>query len=878
MAMHWAWNRRARVTGIVSVWVALTVSIAARSDEPVYVSSFFNVVAPRGADPWVFRHTDGWYYATVTTGVNVTLLRSRTISALGAGERKVVYVPPSRMKNLWAPELHRLEKAWYVYFAADDGTNANHRIYVLENPSDDPFKGTFVFRGKLSTKPDDRWAIDGTAVRIKNRMYFVWSGWEGTTNTAQNLYIAPMANPWTLDGQRVLISRPALEWEQRGGPPSVNEGPQWLVRGENQFIVYSAGASWTDHYALGLLALTQGDDPLEPTSWKKSQSPIFASANGVFGPGHCSFTKSPDGHEDWIIYHAAKRQGAGWSRLVRAQRFDWNSDGSPKFGVPCPPDAPIALPGGEPHRIRIEAETAVLTGSSRVTAHPSASGGAKVSGIQTPESSATLEVKVPASGRYSLVIRSCNGSQRRAAATHRLSVNGGETRALRYENTGWNVWSNVFLNVELKAGVNSMRITQGENSADVDCIDVIDGQSQPIGAGFARSVVDASAESNSHKPKVMGRFSKEGVNDLGSLDREGFRLYRYSENWKAYILFKPGDPGGFEDAVVADINGDGWNDIVLGGWSHRTVWAENPLGKERDPLTTPWTVHEVDSTRFSHEVCAIDLNRDGKCDIITTSGVFFQSDKPDRWAFVNIGRSGQGTCAGVLRASGQTVPVVIGLVSRDGKNQIAWFELAGRDGEPPSQRPWTVHVIDGNPGGDRANRDMTCMAFALADLNGDGRPDVIAASQGEGPDAADDSRQIGDGLVWYEAPADPHVVKWAKRTIDATVAWVHASSIQPADFDGDGHLDICYAEQDQSSQRKDGKPGRKLGIFYNSNGSGQNWKHVLLSRFPDAAAGGFNTKVGNIGRDRLPSIFTSLHGFFGDANPLVLWRNESIAQ
>jgi hypothetical protein len=170
------------------------------------------------------------------------------------------------------------------------------------------------------------------------------------------------------------------------------------------------------------------------------------------------------------------------------------------------------------------------------------------------------------------------------------------------------------------------------------------------------------------------------------------------------------------------------------------------------------------------------------------------------------------------------------------------------------------------------------MAFALADLNGDGRPDVIAASQGEGPDAADDSRQIGDGLVWYEGPADPRVVKWVKRTIDATVAWVHASSIQPADFDGDGHPDICYAEQDQSSQRKDGKPGRKLGIFYNTNGSGQNWKHVLLSRFPDDAAGGFNTKVGNIGRDRLPSIFTSLHGFFGDANPLVLWRNESIAQ
>jgi GH43 family beta-xylosidase len=466
-------NHRALKIRIGMIWVALLAAVAARAGEPDHVSSFFNVVASRGADPWVFRHADGWYYASLTTGSNVTLLRSRTISALGAGDRKVAYSAPAGMRNLWAPELHRLENAWYVYFAADDGNNANHRIFVLENASDDPFQGTYVLKGKISTGPDDRWAIDGTLARIKNRMYFVWSGWEGTTDIAQNLYIAPLANPWTLAGQRVLISRPSLKWEQHGGPPSVNEGPEVLVRGETVVLVYSAAASWTDHCVLGLLTLTPGADPLQPTSWTKSPSPVFASANSVFGPGHCSFTKSPDGREDWIVYHAAKCQGAGWSRLVRAQRFDWNADASPNFGAPCPPNTPIALPGGEPSRIRIEAETAVLTGTARVTAHPSASGGAKVGGIQTSDSSATLEINVPASARYSLVIRSSNGSQRRAAATHRLTVNGSEPQAVRYENAGWNVWSNVFLTVELKAGVNSIRITQGENAAEVDCVDVI---------------------------------------------------------------------------------------------------------------------------------------------------------------------------------------------------------------------------------------------------------------------------------------------------------------------------------------------------------------------------------------------------------------------
>jgi hypothetical protein len=405
------------------------------------------------------------------------------------------------------------------------------------------------------------------------------------------------------------------------------------------------------------------------------------------------------------------------------------------------------------------------------------------------------------------------------------------------------------------------------------CLTPTHGQVQPDVPKFDRIVIDSAVELNSHKPKVVGRFSRDGFNDLGSLDHRGFRLYRYTEKWKAYTIFTPGDSPGFEDAAVADINGDGWIDIVLGGWSNRTLWAENPAGKGQDPYKTKWTVHEVDTGRFSHEVCVVDLDHDGKCDLITTSGVFLQGATPDAWAFVDIGRSGQGTCAGKMVANGESVSVVIALVSKDGKNQVAWFENPKHNGRP-AQGPWTTHVIDSNPGGDRANRDMTCMAFALGDVNGDGRPDVIAASQGEGPDAADDPRQVGDGLVWYEAPAELRTGVWIKRVIDPTVAWVHASSIQRADFDGDGHPDICYAEQDQSRDRKDGKPGRRLGIFYNVKGNGRTWKHVLLSQFPQDGAGGFNSKVGVVGRDRLPSVFTSLHGCFGDANPLILWRNR----
>jgi GH43 family beta-xylosidase len=83
-------------------------------------------------------------------------------------------------------------------------------------------------------------------------------------------------------------------------------------------------------------------------SWIKKPGPVFSRPADVFGPGHCSFVKSPDGREDWIIYHAAKYSGAGWKRNVRAQQFTWNADGSPEFGTPVSTGIPLPTPSGHP--------------------------------------------------------------------------------------------------------------------------------------------------------------------------------------------------------------------------------------------------------------------------------------------------------------------------------------------------------------------------------------------------------------------------------------------------------------------------------------------------------------------------------------------------
>lgn len=309
-----------------------------------------------GADPWMVKQGDDYIYCF---SVNNSIVLSKSKKMTTQGELKNIWTAPATGWNrdcVWAPEIHFINNRWYVYYAAgESGPPFIHqRAGVLRSKTEDVFSDYedmgVLYTGDNPADPTSNvWAIDMTILEHKGKLYSIWSGWiqqETTDATPQHLYISEMENPYTMKGKRVKLSSPVESWET-GGPLNLNEGAQILKNGHHVFVVYSCRESWLVEYRQGMLQLINPDgDLLDPANWKKT-GPVFEGNSKVHGVGHCSFVKSPDNTEDWVIYHSKKSTAPGWERDVRMQPFQWNADGTPDFGEPIPAGQQLDLPSGE---------------------------------------------------------------------------------------------------------------------------------------------------------------------------------------------------------------------------------------------------------------------------------------------------------------------------------------------------------------------------------------------------------------------------------------------------------------------------------------------------------------------------------------------------
>ena len=305
-----------------------------------------NPIVLQRADPWVLK-VDGEYYFTGSDPEYncIAIRHASNINDLQKAPETVVWRKhesgPASI-YIWAPELHRINGAWYIYFAGaatdfEASGLPTHRMFVLENTDDDPTTDNWVEKDQIVT-PIDSFALDATTEVIDGVQYLVWAQKDPAIEGNSNLYIAKMANPWTLESEPVMLSKPEYDWECRGF--WVNEGPAVLFHGDKLFISYSASAT-DENYCMGLLWIDVDADPQNPANWHKSPRPVFVTSyeNRQYGPGHNSFTQTPEG-DDVLVYHArnyTEIEGDPLydpNRHTRLKLVRWDDNGMPDFGIP----------------------------------------------------------------------------------------------------------------------------------------------------------------------------------------------------------------------------------------------------------------------------------------------------------------------------------------------------------------------------------------------------------------------------------------------------------------------------------------------------------------------------------------------------------------
>ena len=323
--------------------VAATAPALARTQQPARI---VNPLVRQRADAQIFRHDDGWYYMTgsVPEYDRLVLRRSRTLAGLSTAREAVLWrhLAQGPMSGfIWAPELHRIDGRWIMYFAAGPSGGGEDvfriRTYAIACDGADPMTGNWSVLGQLQT-PWDSFTLDSTSFVHRGTRYLAWAQREPGIDTNSNLYLAPLATPLTLARAPARLSVPTLAWEVRGF--KVNEAPALLARHGRLFLTYSASA--TDaRYCLGMLTAPDDADVMDPTSWTKSQTPVMTTSreHRIFGPGHNSFTVDEAGR-DMLAYHARDYEAIEGdplfdpNRHTRVQPIRYRPDGTPIFDPP----------------------------------------------------------------------------------------------------------------------------------------------------------------------------------------------------------------------------------------------------------------------------------------------------------------------------------------------------------------------------------------------------------------------------------------------------------------------------------------------------------------------------------------------------------------
>lgn len=241
--------------------------------------------------------------------------------------------------------------------------------------------------------------------------------------------------------------------------------------------------------------------------------------------------------------------------------------------------------------------------------------------------------------------------------------------------------------------------------------------------------------------------------------------------------------------AISDLNGDGRPDIVCanGGLGTACSWSDRLIVFLQDAAggfgPGPSVVlGDSETTAEPCSVVAADLNGDGWLDLVSANAqsdnvaIFLQQEpgvfhsSPDEVLGASAIRAPRDVAAADLNGDGR-----LDLVSANSTgNDLAVF-LQGESGSFGVDPDLTL--------GDPTSLDFPCSAVA-ADLNGDGRLDLVAASQ------------AGNDLVVFLQPAEGFASTAVPDLVLGSGGYASGPrSVEAADLDGDGRLDLVSANE-----------------------------------------------------------------------------------
>lgn len=487
-----------RKKSLVMVSLALMFSLLLTSISYADVTSNYVNPLMGGADPTISRAADGYYYCCFSGDNDITLKRSETILGVATAKSKVVWKRPDNFGYVWGPYIYRLDGKWYIYFASGPETDFGYghpSSYVLENPSPDPFEGTWELKGasanadadgQVTTKQGllntEGYGLACGVITIKGERYFTYTKYyyfpdpndPSKTKFDECPTIVKMKNPWTLEGGECTLSRPQFDWEKKND--NINEGCAVVERNGKIYFSYSASSFMNDNYCVGVSVADATSDVMNPDSWKKYEQPIMkrSDQNSSYGPGSPLFLKSEDDTEDLIVYHGIPTHGqGGGNRGIRVQRINWDDNDFINPGIPSNPGTVLSRPSGEEKSEIYEAEDAKLSGVSKVMGKSAFASSAQYVKFNNNSDDDNVEftVNTKSGGNYSLDLR-YNNVITPGAISMKLSVNQDAPNNISFssnEGSDANFDVKTVYNVKLNAGSNTIRLS-GKSALALDAM------------------------------------------------------------------------------------------------------------------------------------------------------------------------------------------------------------------------------------------------------------------------------------------------------------------------------------------------------------------------------------------------------------------------